>query len=169
MKVQDIMSMSIVTCSVNDTLESVAQKLWEHDCGCLPVVDRENRPLAMITDRDVCMAAYTTGKPLAALRVASAMSKGLAVCRVQEDLSMAAARMAKRGVRRLPVVDAAGKLVGLVSLNDFVTAMVEQGPPGATTAAAAETLQVLQAVCHHRTGVPQAVAEPEAGEATASV
>lgn len=169
MKVQDLMSMSIVTCSANDTLESVAKKLWDHDCGCLPVVDREGRPIAMITDRDLCMAAYTTGRPLAALRVAAAMSKGLVTCRPQEDLGAVARRMAKRAVRRAPVIDTGGKLVGLLSLNDFATAIAEHELPAVANEPAAEALRVLQAVCHHRTGVPQAVAEPAAGEAAAPV
>lgn len=167
MKVQDLMSMSIATCSVNDTLESVAQKLWDHDCGCLPVVDREGRPLAMITDRDVCMAAYTTGRPLAALRVGSAMSKLLASCRANEELAAAARRMAKRAVRRLPVVDGTGRLVGLLSLNDLATAIAEHELPAVGNESAAEALRVLQAVCRHRSGVPQAVAQQEASEAVA--
>jgi len=93
MKVQDLMSMSVATCSMTESLESVARKMWDHDCGCLPVVDGGNRPVAMITDRDVCMAALTTGKRLGELRVAESMSKQLVSCRPQEDLAAAAQRM----------------------------------------------------------------------------
>lgn len=160
MKVQDIMNMSVATCLAHEPLNSVAQKLWDHDCGCLPVVDRDGRPLAMITDRDICMAAYTSGKPLAELRVAASMSKSLVSCRPQEELGAAAMRMGKHGVRRLPVVDADGKLVGIVSLNDFATAIAEGELPKLTNAAAAEALRVLQAVCHHRSAVPSAAAKP---------
>ncbi|MEO6594314.1 MAG: CBS domain-containing protein [Planctomycetota bacterium] len=154
MKVQDIMNMSLATCCADDRLDSVAQKMWEHDCGCVPVVDREGRPLAMITDRDLCMAAFTTGKPLSELPVAHAMSKGVFTCRPQEDLTAAAQRMCKHGVRRIPVVDAEGKLTGLLSLNDLTTAIAEGQPPKLANLAAAEALRVLTAVSRHRSKMP---------------
>jgi len=154
MKVQDVMNMSAVTCAANDTLATVAQKLWEHDCGCLPVADREGRPVAMITDRDVCMAAYTSGRPLGELRVANSMSKTTITCRGQEDIGAAAQRMAKHGVRRLPVVDPNGKLIGILSLNDLATASAEAVHQRIPDIAAAEALRVLTAVSRHRTEVP---------------
>ncbi len=162
MKVQDMMQSSVTTCSANESLDSIARKLWEHDCGVLPVVDGDGRPIAMITDRDVCMAAYTTGKPLHQLRTALAMSKQLISCRPQEDLTAAAHRMAKNGVRRLPVVDGAGKLLGILSLNDLVQDGVE-------TAAAAPAMQVLAAVSRHRSKVPtEPIAKEVAKPATAA-
>jgi CBS domain-containing protein len=60
-----------------DDLAAAAAVMWDHDCGCVPVVDSENRPIAMLTDRDVCMAAYTQGLPLRAMSVSSAASKGI--------------------------------------------------------------------------------------------
>lgn len=150
MKVQDVMNAPVVTCTPQDSLADAAQKLWEHDCGCLPVVDRDDRPLAMITDRDVCMAAYTTGRPLETLRVASAMSKNVVTCRAPEDVAAAAQRMARHAVRRLPVVDANGKLAGLLSLNDLAVRSAPDAPQRLADPAAAEALRVLAAVCRHR-------------------
>ena len=155
MKVQDVMSMSAVTCTAEEPLHAVAQKMWDHDCGCVPVVDREGRALAMITDRDICMAALTTGKALAELRVAGSMSKQVVSCLPQEDLQAAAQRMGKHGVRRLPVVDGTGKLVGILSLNDLAAAIAEGSPPALTNnVAAAQALRVLEAVSRHRSAVP---------------
>ncbi|MFY9346082.1 MAG: CBS domain-containing protein, partial [Planctomycetota bacterium] len=129
MKVQDVMTRSPSTCLLQDNLDAAAQKLWERDCGCLPVVDPDGRPLAMLTDRDVCMAAWTTGKPLHELQVGAAMSKQLVSCRAAEELGAAAARMSKHGVRRLPVLDNNGVLAGIVSLNDLALASAKEPPP----------------------------------------
>lgn len=154
MKVQDVMSMSIATCSMQDSLHSAAQKLWDHDCGCLPVVDDGDHPVAMITDRDICMAALTTGRPLSDLRVANSMSKQLVSCRAQEDLTAVGQRMGKHGVRRLPVLDGKGKLAGILSLNDLVRAVAEGPTPAVTSPAAAATLRAMDGICHHRSQVP---------------
>jgi CBS domain-containing protein len=149
MKVQDVMTPTPVTCLIQDPLNVVAQRLWQRDCGCLPVVDPELRPLAMITDRDVCMAAMTTGKPLHELQVGQAMSKEVTAARQDEDLAAAGARMAAKGVRRVPVVDENGVLRGVLSLNDL--AVRAAGETGAKTPGiATEAMRVLCAVSRHR-------------------
>ncbi len=149
MKVQDVMTRSPVTCFIQDPLHLAAQKLWERDCGCLPVVDPEDRPLAMITDRDICMAALTTGKPLHELQVGQAMSKQVVACREGDDLAAAGARMAQSGVRRVPVIDANGMLCGVLSLNDLAV-NAAKGAGSRTGDIAGEALRVLVAVSAHR-------------------
>jgi CBS-domain-containing membrane protein len=59
MKVADVMTMEVHRCLASDRLDRVARSLWEHDCGALPVVDPHGKTIAMVTDRDVCMAACT--------------------------------------------------------------------------------------------------------------
>jgi CBS domain-containing protein len=154
MKVREIMSMSPETCVPTDSLATAAQKLWDHDCGCLPVVDRDGRPSAVITDRDICMAAFTRGRPLKDLRVADSMSQSVATCRQDDDLAAAARKMTKHLVRRLPVVGADHKLVGMLSLNDLATAVDPATPDRIGDEAAAEALRVLAAVSHGRSMVP---------------
>jgi CBS domain-containing protein len=161
MKVQDLMTRSIATCLAQDTLHAAARTLWERDCGCMPILDAEARPIAMITDRDICMAAFTTGKPLHELQVATAMSKQLVTCRAQEDIGAAAARMAKHGVRRLPVLDAAGMLVGLLSISDLAVAAAKE-PAIRGTGTIADAVRVLLAVSAHRTSEQPAAACPPA-------
>lgn len=122
MKVRSIMTGDVVSCRPEDTLEVAARLLWERDCGALPVVDVLGNVRAMITDRDICMAAYITGRPLGQLRVAESMSTTLATCGPDDDLSSAARSMIAHAVRRLPVVDPEGKLCGVLSLNDVTRA-----------------------------------------------
>jgi CBS domain-containing protein len=76
--------------------------------------------VSIITDRDICMAAYLQGRPLSEIPAASAMSRRLVTIRETATVSVAEAAMRRHGVRRLLVVDAAGRLVGLLSIDDIL-------------------------------------------------
>ena len=122
MKVQDLMTRDVATCAPHDDLANVARLMWDHDCGSVPVVDSSLRVLGMLTDRDVCMCAWSKGQPLAQLCATDAMSKHLVACGAGDEVTNALALMRERQVRRLPVTDARGRLVGLLSLNDAARA-----------------------------------------------
>jgi len=119
MNIEKVMHQPVVTCSPEDRLDTAAGLMWERDCGALPVVEANGRVIAMITDRDICMAAYTKDLPLKAIPVSSVMSKQLFTCHPEDALSSAEKRMGEKQVRRLPVVDAQGRLVGILTLNDL--------------------------------------------------
>lgn len=118
MKVRDLMTSDVKHCGVSDSLNSAAQIMWENDCGCVPVVDEQTRVVGILTDRDICMAAYTQGLPLAAASVANAMASAVQTCQPGETLAAALKKMRTYRVRRLPVVDEDGRLIGIISLND---------------------------------------------------
>ncbi|MCI0617634.1 CBS domain-containing protein, partial [bacterium] len=65
MKVEQLMTGNVHVCHPQDTLSTAAEKMWTYDIGCLPVMDDSEQPIGMITDRDICMAAYTQGRSLA--------------------------------------------------------------------------------------------------------
>ncbi len=111
--------------------------MWENDCGCVPVVDSAARVLGMVTDRDVCMAAYTRGQTLNHIPVSAAMSREVFACEPSDDLLDAQKVMRKHQVRRLPVNDSKGRLIGLLSLNDLARAIPRKA---VAKAAAADTL-----------------------------
>jgi CBS domain-containing protein len=119
MKVRDLMRHDVRTCSRDETLADVARAMWDMDVGCLPVVDQLGRPVAMITDRDICMAACMQGVPLANMPVASAMSRGIVTCMPDTSVHALEALMQHYQVRRLPVVNEDGVLVGIVGLADL--------------------------------------------------
>lgn len=119
MKVQELMTIDVYACNADDALNRAAELMWDHDCGAIPVVDCDRRPIAMITDRDICMASYTQGKALVDMSVSGAMSKGVVVCRSDDSLLAAESMMKEHQLRRLPVVDDDGRLVGILSLNDI--------------------------------------------------
>lgn len=118
MNVDQIMSRNPATCSPQETLDVAAARMWDRDVGILPVVDAEGRVVAVVTDRDVAMAAYTQDRRLRELQVSVAMSKQLFACRPNDALIEAEEVMRSQQVRRLPVLDG-GKLLGVISLNDL--------------------------------------------------
>ena len=107
------------TCWINEPLDRAAKLMWESDCGSAPVLDQNGRVVGMITDRDVCMAAYTQAQLLGRIPVSQAMSAELYSCKPEEDLDKVEKRMRFHQVRRLPVVDDEGLLRGILSLADI--------------------------------------------------
>jgi CBS domain-containing protein len=121
MRVEQVMTRTVETCGPHDHLDRAAQLMWDYDCGVVPVVNGEGaqRVIGMITDRDVCMAAYTQGRPLSEIAVATAMSQRLCSCRTTDAVAVALKVMETNQVRRLPVLDADDRLVGVLSLADL--------------------------------------------------
>jgi CBS-domain-containing membrane protein len=89
------------------------------DCGVVPVVDSEDRVVGMVTDRDICMAAYTHAQPLWQIRVSDAMAKEVHGVRENALLESAEGLIRQLRIRRVPVVDREGRLKGILSTNDL--------------------------------------------------
>jgi CBS domain-containing protein len=119
MKAEDLMTRNVCTCSKEDSLEQAARLMWESDVGCLVVTDAEQKPIGMITDRDITMAAYTQGVRLQEARVESAMAKQVSTCSTSTSLNDVERAMQTAQIRRVPVVDGGGKLRGIVTLGDI--------------------------------------------------
>ncbi len=119
MNVGHMMNSNVKACHPADSLNRAAQLMWDNTCGAVPVVDSELKPVGFLTDRDICMAAYTQGKPLGALQVETAMARKVTCCRFDDDLNSAMKLMEEKGLRRLPVLGSDGKLVGILSLDDL--------------------------------------------------
>jgi len=146
MKAKDLMVRDVKTCTTSEDANRAAQLMWENDCGVVVVLDSESRVAGMLTDRDVCMAAYTQGLPLSSVRVVDVMSREVKSCGPEDDVSTLASVMRLGQVRRLPVIDALGTLVGIVSLNDLARrAVADRGKTvrGVGLELVAETLAEL--------------------------
>lgn len=128
MKVKDIMTPSVSSVISTQNLNEAAHHMWEVDCGCLPVTDELERIIGVITDRDICMAAYTNGLPIAEIPVSTAMSKTLYSCSEDDNLEKAEDIMRHHQVRRLPVLDNSMQLMGILSLNDIALAYEKHAP-----------------------------------------
>src|SRR5271167_2587856 len=95
MKVKDLMTTDVECCAHYNTLNTAARTMWEHDIGCVPVVDKDGRAIGMLTDRDICMSAYIQGTSLTGALVTSAMSKEVLSCAAGDDIAVAEKLMKK--------------------------------------------------------------------------
>lgn len=152
MKVKDVMSETIRTCFTSDTLERAAQQMWDGDCGCVPVLNEGGRMVGMLTDRDICMAAFLRGAALSTIQVSTAMSEELFTCSSYGDLSAAERIMREKKIRRLPVLDEHGCLIGLLSLSDIARLAREKCAQGTgeESISYADVGRVLAAVSESR-------------------
>jgi len=121
MRVSQLMSKQVQTCHASDSLDLAAQRMWSNDCGCLPVVEQDGngQVIGIITDRDICMSALFQGKPLSSLNVSEAMARNVRTCRQTDTTGSAETVMREARIRRLPVVNDDGALVGILSLADL--------------------------------------------------
>jgi CBS domain-containing protein len=119
MKVERLMTKDVRTTSPDQPLADAARLMWEHDCGSIPVVDASGRAVGMITDRDICMAAYFKGRSLHEITIGDSMAKQVLTCRIDDTIQQAEGLMQRAQVRRLPVTDGSGRVVGILSLGDI--------------------------------------------------
>ena len=118
MFVKDVMTPSPICCSPSDTLDRVATMMREHDCGAIPVCDG-SKLVGMVTDRDITIRAVAFGKLPVAVRVGDVMTKKLYTVEPDDDVELAVDTMKSRLVRRLPVVNEKGDVVGIVAPSDL--------------------------------------------------
>ena len=120
MKVSDMMTKTPAHCTPATNLGSAVEILWNRNCGILPVVDAHERVVSVITDRDICIALGTRNCLPGEITVGDVATQRAICCRADEDVRSALSKMAEVKVRRLPVVDADGKIEGLLSMDDVV-------------------------------------------------
>jgi len=152
MKISRLMTNDVQCCEATSTLEDAARLMWDNDIGAVPVVDGGGQVIGIVTDRDVCMAAYTQGRALREIPLIVAMSNHVVTCRPDEDTDQIVQRMAENQIRRVPVVDDAQRPIGMVSLNDLALA-VEDG----REVSAEEIASTLASICAHRPAMPAAL------------
>src|SRR5512139_4254400 len=99
MKIKEIMTTTVHSCRPDSLASEAAHIMWEQDVGCVPVVDSNNRPIGMVTDRDLCMAAYTQGQSLQTMRVSAATSKQVFTCRTEDSIADAERIMMRHKIR----------------------------------------------------------------------
>jgi CBS-domain-containing membrane protein len=153
LRVDQIMTRNVRTCRRGDSLSAAARIMWEGDCGCVPVTEREDggaRVVGMITDRDICMAGYLQGRPLSAIRIESAMARDVHSCRPTDSVAEALSMLRQHQLHRLPVVDNGGHLVGMLSLADAAREAVREHGRKGRDVTDARIAEVLEAICESR-------------------
>src|SRR4029077_9235899 len=97
------------------SLAEAVRLMWEKDCGVLPVVTADGKVSGMITDRDICVAIATRGQTADRIVVSAVIGAKVCGCTPDDDAVDALKIMKTQRVRRLPVVDAKGRLKGILS------------------------------------------------------
>lgn len=122
MRVQEIMTRDPSSVSPDATVREAAQIMKRDNVGIVPVVERNaNRLLGVVTDRDIAIRCVADGRDGATCRVQDVMSGDrLATARPNDDVEDVMDAMGKEQVRRIPIVDERGSLVGIVSQADIV-------------------------------------------------
>lgn len=115
-----------VTLPADVSVRLAAQRMREAAVGCVIVLDGSGEPCGLLTDRDLAVRVVAQGVDPRTLRVGDVMSSPLVTGRSDEGAAAWIDRMKRRGVRRLPLLDPEGLLVGIVSLDDLIEELAEE-------------------------------------------
>jgi CBS domain-containing protein len=128
MKNSDIMTKDLVYSLPSDMVSDVAKLMKNEDIGPVLIVDESNngkRLVGIVTDRDLALKVVGEGRDPNSTRVEDVMTGSLVTCRADDDVENAMRAMAQNQLRRIPVVDDSGQLVGIISQADVATRLNE--------------------------------------------
>jgi len=117
-KVADIMHSGVEWVSPDTRLSEIAKLMKDKDIGAVPVGEND-RLVGMVTDRDLAVRALANGKDPSMLAARDVMSKPIVYCRAEESIEDAIRVMESRQIRRLPVINEAKRMVGILSIGDI--------------------------------------------------
>jgi CBS domain-containing protein len=124
MNVKDAMTTTPARCTPGINLGAAVEILWHGNCGILPIVDEQERVISVITARDICIALGTRNRLAGEITVGEVATHRAICCGPDDDVRSALAKMVQAKVRRLPVVNAEGKLEGILAMDDVVAPIV---------------------------------------------
>jgi CBS-domain-containing membrane protein len=153
MKVKDAMTKEVKTCAPETDLAAAARSMWMRNCGVLPVVLEGKGVVGMITDRDICIAAGCRRRDPATILVSEIMNRQVHSCSPEADIREALQIMQEKRLRRLPVIDSAGNLCGILSMDDVL--LKAQPDARAPEPETQNIYATLKSICAHHTGAEQ--------------
>ena len=118
-RAHDLMTRRVATVHPATSVERAARLMDECDCGALPVVGDNGVLIGMVTDRDIAIRVVARGRELRNAIVADCMTDRVIACYADEPVSECMRQMARHQVRRIPIVDDRGRLVGIVAQGDL--------------------------------------------------
>ncbi|MBI2930822.1 MAG: CBS domain-containing protein [Planctomycetes bacterium] len=127
MKVRDLCVCDVAAATRETNLSRAGALMRKYNIGAVPVVDRNDRVIGMVTDRDIALELSRRNAPASEIFVDEIMSEKVAAVDREDDVQIALHQMARHKVRRLPVVDEDDTLQGILSIDDIFCHAVEQG------------------------------------------
>lgn len=120
--VSSVMTANPACCTPQTPLRDVARMMIDNDCGQIPVVDDSQRPIGVVTDRDIAVRVVAEGRNANECCAGDAMSSPARTVSTETSLTDCVCLMEADQIRRVPVVDASGKLAGIVAIADLALA-----------------------------------------------
>jgi CBS domain-containing protein len=122
-KCSEVMTPDPVSIEANEPIKRAAAIMKQHDVGAVPVVDApaSRRLAGIVTDRDIVVKVVAGERGVDQATVRDAMTSSPVSCRLDDDVEQALRMMSERQVRRMPVVDEAGRLCGIIAQADIAT------------------------------------------------
>ena len=117
--VKIIMTENPACCDPDTSLQEVAKMMVEKDCGCIPVVDENSKPIGMITDRDITVRTVAKGQNPLDLTAGKVMTSDVYTVTPETSIEECCRLMEEKQVRRVAVVDAKGTCCGMVAQADI--------------------------------------------------
>jgi len=118
-KLKKIMVAKVITARLNDTVQNLAMLMNRHQIGCIVIVDDNDKPVGIVTERDMIKRVICKAVHVEDAKIADVMSKPLATASPDTRAGDAAKMMLEHNIKKMPIVNN-GYLVGLVSLTDLV-------------------------------------------------
>lgn len=118
MNVADLMTRDPATCASNTPLREVARMMVERDCGAIPVVDEQTRPIGIVTDRDIVTRAVASGENPLEHTAGDCMTPGCVTVTEEMSAELCCQHLEERQIRRAVVVDGDGRCIGIVAQAD---------------------------------------------------
>jgi CBS domain-containing protein len=119
---RDVMTADPACCTPQTTLDQVAKMMVQNNCGEIPIVDVNDQPVGVVTDRDIVCRVVADGKNPMAHTAESYMSQPVVTVKEDDTLAEVVATMEKHQIRRVPVVDERGCCAGIISQADVAWA-----------------------------------------------
>jgi CBS domain-containing protein len=129
MRIGEICTVQTIYCKRDETVQGAALLMRKHHVGDLVVVEESDSqpvPIGIVTDRDIVVSVIALGLDAASLLVGDIMSDDLLTTSEDDDVYETIERMRFRGIRRVPVVNSAGGLTGIVCVDDLLEFLAEE-------------------------------------------
>lgn len=118
----EVMTPNPTCCRIDHTVDQAAELMKAADIGMVPVVsDASAKLIGVLTDRDIVMRVVASGRDARATKVGEVMTPNPVVCSPEDATEAALERMASNQVRRMPIVDGRGTIVGIIAQADVAT------------------------------------------------
>jgi CBS domain-containing protein len=127
MKAREVIRRSVPSCTPLSSLDDVGRMMYEHDQGAIPVVTAEGKVVGLLTDREIAMAMAAKNRGSAQILARELLGGELVQCGADDAVSDVFLKMKTQRIRNLPVVEADGRFLGVISLEDLAHASLQGG------------------------------------------